>query len=234
MVLWAFLTRFHPITPNCNAIAQLFMKLALLIILLTHFVFFSVWPLAQMLFWYAQSYSSRPRWSLDIFLDFVDSSHFHSCGCRGTSIKHMRLIWLHVYHVCECRELGEPLFIVVQELSHVWLFAIPWTATRQASLSFTISQSLLYLMSTESVMPSSHLILCHPLLPSIFPSIRDFSSESAFSIRWPKYWNFSLRISPSNEYSGLISFRIGWFDLFVVQQTLKSSPPPQFKSINSS
>ena len=101
MVLWAFLTRFHPIAPNCNAIAQLSIKLALLIILLTHFVFFSVWPLTQMLFWYAQSYSSRPRWSSEIVLDIADSSHFHSCRCRGTGIKHVRLIWLHVYHVCE-------------------------------------------------------------------------------------------------------------------------------------
>ena len=100
----------------------------------------------------------------------------------------------------------------------------PWTATRQASLSFTISWSLLKLMSTESVMPSKHLILCHPLLrlPSISPSIRVFSNESALPIRWPKYWNFSFSLSPSNEYSGLISFRIDWFDLLAVQETLKS------------
>ena len=100
----------------------------------------------------------------------------------------------------------------------------PWTAARQASLSITNSQSLLKLMSIESVMPSNHLILCHPLLlpPSIFPSIRVFSSESVLCIRWPKYWNFSFNISPSNEYSGLISFRIDWFDLLAVQGTLKS------------
>ena len=100
----------------------------------------------------------------------------------------------------------------------------PWTAARQASLSFTISQSLLKLMSTESVMPSNHLILCRPLLlwPSIFPSIRVFSSELALHIRWPKYWSFSFNISPSDEYSGLISFRIDWFDLLAVQETLKS------------
>ena len=100
----------------------------------------------------------------------------------------------------------------------------PWTAARQASLSITNSQSLLKLMSIESVMPSNHLILCHPLLlpPSIFPSIRVFSSESVLCIRWPKYWNFCFNISPSNEYSGLISFRIDWFDLLAIQGTLKS------------
>ena len=100
----------------------------------------------------------------------------------------------------------------------------PWTAACQASLSITSSQSLLKLMSIESVMQSNHLILCHPLLlpPSIFPRIRVFSSESVLPIRWPKYWRFSFSISPSNEYSGLISFRIDWFDLFAVQGTLKS------------
>ena len=105
--------------------------------------------------------------------------------------------------------------------SRVQLSAAPWTAAHQASLSITVSQSLLKLMSTESVMPSSHLTLCCPLLllPSIFPSIRVFSNESALHIRWPKYWSFS--VSPSNEYSGLISFRI-WFDFLAVQWTLKS------------
>ena len=100
----------------------------------------------------------------------------------------------------------------------------PWTAARQASLSITNSWSLLKLMSIELVMPSNHLILCHPLLllPSVFPSIRVFSNESVLHIRWPKYWSFSFSISPSNEYSGLISFRIGWFDLLAVQGTLKS------------
>ena len=98
----------------------------------------------------------------------------------------------------------------VQSLSHVRLFATPWTAACQASLSITSSRSLLGLMSIESMMPSNHLILCHPLLllPSIFPSIRVFSSESVLCIKWPKYWSFSFSISPSNEYSGLISFRI--------------------------
>ena len=100
----------------------------------------------------------------------------------------------------------------------------PWPAACQASLSFTISQSLLSLMSIESVMLSNHLILCHPLLllPSIFPSIRVFSNESVLCIRWPKYWNLSFSISPSNEYAGLISFRIDWFDLPVVQGIVKS------------
>ena len=100
----------------------------------------------------------------------------------------------------------------------------PWTAANQASLSFTISWSLLRFMSTQSVMPSNHLILCHPvlLLPSIFPSIRVFSNELALCIRWPECWNFSFNISPSNEYSGLISFRMDWFDLLAVQGTLKS------------
>ena len=100
----------------------------------------------------------------------------------------------------------------------------PWTAAHQASLSITNSQSLLKFMSIKLVMPSNHLILCHPLLllPSIFPSIRVFSNESALCIRWPKYWSFSFNISPSNEYSGLISFRIDWFDLPDVQGTLKS------------
>ena len=100
----------------------------------------------------------------------------------------------------------------------------PWTAARQASLSITNSQSLLKLISIESVVPSNHLILCRPLLllPSIFPSIRVFSNESALHIKWPKYWSFSFSISPSNEYSGLISFRIDWFDLLAVQGTLRS------------
>ena len=113
----------------------------------------------------------------------------------------------------------------VQLLSCVRLFATPWTAAHQASLSITNSQSLLKLMSMESVMPSNHLILCHPLLlPSIFPSIRVYSKESVLCIRWPKYWSFSFNISPSNEYSGLISFRTDWFDLLAVQGSLKSLP----------
>ena len=125
----------------------------------------------------------------------------------------------------------------VQLLSHVRLFETPWTAAYQASLSITNSQSLLKLRSMELVMPSNHLILCHPLLflPSIFPSIRVFSNESALCIRWPKYWSFTFSISPSSEYSGLISFRMDWLDLVAVQGlSPESSPTPQFKSISSS
>ena len=115
-------------------------------------------------------------------------------------------------------------FSSVQSLSCVRLFATLLSAACQASLSITNSQSLLKLMSIESVMPSNHLILCYPLLllPSIFPSISVFSNESALRIRWPKYWSFSISISPSNEYSGLISFRMDWLDLLAVQGTLKS------------
>ena len=114
--------------------------------------------------------------------------------------------------------------------------ATAWTVAHQTSLSFTVSQSLLKLMSIEAVMPSNHLILCQPLLllSSIFPTLRVFSNESTLHIRWPKYWSFSLIISPSNGYSGLISFRNDCFDLLAVQGTLKSSPAPQFESISSS
>ena len=121
-----------------------------------------------------------------------------------------------------------------QLLSHVQLFATPCTAGHQDSLSFTISKSLLKLMSIESVMLSNHLIFCHPLLllSSIFPSIRVFSKELALCIRWSKYWSFSFSISPSNEYSVLISFRIDCFDLLVVEGTQESSPA-QFQNINS-
>ena len=123
-------------------------------------------------------------------------------------------------HLC-CLHLSPLDF---QLLRHVQRFATPWTAAHQASLSFTISQSLLKLMSIESVMPSNHLILCHPLLLliSIFPSIGVFSNELALCIRWPKYWTFSFCVSPSNKYSVLISFRMDWFDLLAVQGTLKS------------
>ena len=124
--------------------------------------------------------------------------------------RHTRLIWC--------------LFSSVQSLSCVQLFAVPWSAAHQAPLSITNSQSLLKLMSIASVMPSNHLILCHPLLlpPSVFPSIRVFPVDLVLCIRWPKYWSFSFNISPSNEYSGLISFGIDWFDLLAVQGTLKS------------
>ena len=125
--------------------------------------------------------------------------------------------------------------VSVQLLSHVWLFVTLWTTAHQASLSITNSWSLPKLKSIESVIPSNHLILGHPLLllPSIFPSIRILSNESALCIRWPKYWSFSFNISPSNEHPGLISFRMDWLDLLAVQGTLKSPPTPQFKNINS-
>ena len=124
------------------------------------------------------------------------------------------------------KERGERIqFSSVQSLSHVRLFATPWTAARQTSLSITSFHSLLKLLSIESVMPSNRLILCRPLLllPSILPSIRVFSNESVLHISWPKYWSFSFSISPSSEYSGLISFRIDWFDLLAVQGTLKDA-----------
>ena len=126
-------------------------------------------------------------------------------------------------------------FSSVQLLSCVQLFATPWTAACQASMSITNSWTLLKLMSIESVMPSNHLILCCSLLlpPLIIPSIRVFSYESVLHIRWPKYWGFRFRISASNEYSGLISFRMDWLDLLAVQGTLKSLLQHQFKTINS-
>ena len=133
------------------------------------------------------------------------------------SLPHCRQILYHLSH----QGSPHPPAVVVQSLSRVRLFTIPWTADREARLLCPLlsSQSLLKLMSIESVMPSSYLILCHPLLllPSIFPSITVFSNKSALHIRWPKYWSFSFSISPSNEYSGLISFRIDWFDLLAVQ-----------------
>ena len=120
--------------------------------------------------------------------------------------------------------MARVLISSVQSLSRVQLFVTPWTAAHQASLFSANSRSWLKLMSIESVMPSSHLILCRPLLllPSIFPSTRVFSNESVLCIRWPKYWSFSISISPSNDYSGLISFRMDWLDLHAVQGTLKS------------
>ena len=127
-------------------------------------------------------------------------------------------------------------FSSVQLLNHIWFFATTWTAARQASLPLTNSCSLLKLMSIKLVVPSNHLILCWPLLlpPSVFPSIRVFSNESVLRIRWTKYWSFSFSISSSNQYSGLISFRMDWLDLLTVQgSSQESSPTPQFKSLNS-
>ena len=150
-----------------------------------------------------------------------------------------------LYEISSC-STSPPAFSSVQSLSYVWLCVTPWTAELQASLSITNSQSLLKevgfllmeVMSIASVMPSNHLILCHPLflLPLIFPSIRIFSSESVLHIRWSKFWSVIFSISPSNEYSGLTSFRMDWFDLLAVLQTLKSlfqhhsSKAPQFNS----
>ena len=130
---------------------------------------------------------------------------------------------LYNFHVCT-PTLRRVQFSSVQSLSRVRLFVTPWIAAHQVSLSITNSRSLLKLMSIESVMPSNHLILCHPLLllPSIFPRIRVFSNESALCMRWPDYWSFSFSISPSKEYSELISFRMNWLDLLAVQGTLKS------------
>ena len=133
-------------------------------------------------------------------------------GCMGENKQCVRVSLLELMVIV----------VAVQLLSHVWLFVTPWTAVCWASLSITISGSLLKLMSIKLVMPSNHLILCNPLLlPSIFPSIRVFSKKPALCIRWPKYWSFNFSISPSKEYSGLISFRIDWFDL-AVQGALKS------------
>ena len=145
---------------------------------------------------------------LSLFTDATKFVRGHLSG--GTEI------WTQTWH--------KGLLFIVQSLSRVWLFATPWTTAHHTSLSFTISQSLLKLMSIESVMPSNHLTLCHSLLllPSIFPRIRVFSNESALQFRWPKYWSFSFSNSPSHEYSRLISFRIDWFDLLAVQGTLKS------------
>ena len=137
---------------------------------------------------------------------------FHLSSCHLSCVSHTRVLSI----------------LVVQLLSHVQLFATPWTVAHQDSLSFTISRSLLRFMSIESVMLSSHLILCCPLLllSSVFPNIRVFSSESTPHIGWPKYGSFNLSISPSNEFSGLSSFRIDWFVLLAVQGTIESSSEP--------
>ena len=152
-----------------------------------------------------------------------------NCYCLGFPQTSALSSLLHLLYTCFCgnhSHFSSFNFNLssVQSLSHVWVFATPWTSTHQDSLSITNSPSLLRLMSIESVMPSNHLILCRPLLhwPLIFPSTRVFSNESVLHIRWPKHWSFSFSISPSNEYSGLISFRMDWLDLLAVQGTLKS------------
>ena len=138
-----------------------------------------------------------------------------SCGLQSGDMWYTQPLMLHLY-------LAE--FSSVQSLSRVWLFVTTWTTTHQTSLSITTSRSLHKLICSKSVKPSNHLILCHPLLllPSIFLSIRVFSNESALRIRWPKYWSFSFKISPSNEHPELISLRMDWLDLLVVQGTLRS------------
>ena len=127
------------------------------------------------------------------------------------------------------------VLVVVESFSCVWHLRTPWTAARHASLSYTTPQNLLKLMSIESILPSNHLILCHPLPlpPSIFPTIRVFSNELTLHIRWPKYWSFIFSLSPSNEYSGLSSFRIDWFDFSCPRDSQNLLLAPQFKSINS-
>ena len=139
-------------------------------------------------------------------------------------VKYPVHLYLNLHVKLTESKLGLLQFSSVQSLCHVWLFETPWTAAHQVSLSITSSRSLLKLMSIESMMPSNHLNLYWPLLllPSIFPSLRVFSNESALLIRWPKHWNFSFNISPFNEHPGLISFRMDWLDLLVVQGTLKS------------
>ena len=158
------------------------------------------------------------RWRMLTLPQFV-SDRYSGCSYADTSLF---LFSRYFFSGFETNDWVELCFCC--SLSHVWLFAAPWTATCQASLFFTISWSLLKLMSIESMMPSKDIILCCSLLllPSVFPSIRVFSKESGLCIRWPQYWSFSFSISPSNEYSGLISFRIDWFDLLAVQETLKS------------
>ena len=161
------------------------------------------------LYWQAESWK---RWGRDLLLVIMPPVLF-------IIIKNYICLY-----VCVCVCVRHFQFSSVQSLSRVQLFATPWTAACQASLSISNSWSLLKLMSIELVMPSNHLILCHPLLllPSIFPSISVFSSESVLFIRWPKYWCFSFNISPSNEYSGLISFKMDWLDLLAIQGTLKT------------
>ena len=173
----------------------------------------------------------RHNWATEltdilIVLSISSLTYFLFCSPSRNVLSNMVVIihmwWLNLDQL----KLNKITFNSVQSLSRVRLFVTPWTAARQDSLSITSSWSLLKLVCIESVMPSNHLILCHPLLllPSNFPSIRVFSKESALCIRWPKYWSFSFSISPSNEYWGLISFRMDCFGLLAVQRTFKSLP----------
>ena len=165
---------------------------------------------------------------LNTGLKWYMSAHLFPQNCSWSDFCFPKkiFIWLPCGHPCQALTtlVSIQRFSSVQLLSRVQLFATPWTAAWQASLSITKSQSLLKLMSIQSVVPSNHLILCQPLLlpPSTFPSIRVFSNESAFHIRWPKYWSFGFDIRPPSEHSGLISFRMDWLDLLAVQGTLKS------------
>ena len=159
---------------------------------------------------------------------FLGAKIIAKSGCRHKIKRHLLLGRKAMTNLVQ--------FSSVQSLNHVWLFVTPWTAACQDSLSITNCQSLLKPKSIELVMPSNHLIVCRPLLllPTIFPSIRVFSNESVVRIRWPKDWSFSYSISPSNKYSGLIFFRIDWFDLLADQgASQKFSPALEFKSINS-
>ena len=176
---------------------------------------------------YWKRYSKNPPFWLwfCIFLFFILSSLFQNMFCYLSWIlMSISLLRVHLIIILKIPSLTQLVFSSVQLLSCVQLFATRWTVARQAALSTTNSQSLLKLMSIESVMPSSNRILCHPLLllPPIFLSTGVFWNESALHIRWPKYWSFSFTISPSSEHSGLISFRMDWLDLLAVQGTLKS------------
>ena len=165
---------------------------------------------------------SLKKWYEKMFYFIIwDFSKTCDCILFWVWVLSVPLLIYRFRHLCG---FSDSFVAVIQSLSLVWLFGTPWPAARQASLSFSISQSSPKPMSIESVMPSNHLSLCRPLLllPSICPSIRLFANELALCLKWPKYWSFSFSISPSNEYSGLISFRMDWFDLLAVPGTLKS------------